>query len=156
MKYINVNFITKITEHHLERHYEINSNKNYFLQYIHVSDEFYTDRFSHCLGISESTSLKNFLLDEYGIHEAVEDFEYLHSRTFTSFFRENKVDVPTCFKKTFSVRKSINELQLLKFNNYLMRDGKRFQSAKYFLKALSVQYLNPLSLKLRKAKTNYS
>ena len=156
MRYNNINFIIKGTEHHLERHYEIDSNKNYFLQYVYVSEEFYNDRFSHCLNMTESVPLRNFLLDKYGVHEAADDFDYLQNRTFTAFFRENKVDVPTCFKRTLSVRKSINELQLLKFNNYLMRDGKRLQSSKFFLRALQNQYSNPLSSTLRKQKTNYS
>jgi hypothetical protein len=62
---------------------------------------------------------------------------FLKNRTFTSFFRENNIDVPRCFKKTKSVRRSNNELHLLKFNNYLMRDGKRAQSFKYLSQILS-------------------
>jgi hypothetical protein len=122
---INTNFITKITEHHLERHYEINTNKNYFLQHIYVSDEFYENRFMHCLGMKRSIELKNLLLDEYGSHDSYQDFEYLNNSTFTSFFRENSVDVPRFFQRTISVRRSVNEIHLLKFNNYFMRHGKR-------------------------------
>lgn len=114
LKYTPIYLAIKNTEHHLERHYEIESNKNYFLQYIYVSDEFYQHRFNHCLSLTESYELKNFLLDEYGSHNAADNFWYLKKRSFTSFFTENLVDVPICFNKTFSVRKSINEIKLLK------------------------------------------
>jgi hypothetical protein len=74
MNHLDLNLIIKNTEHHLERHYEIETTKSYYLQYVYVSDEFYEDRFSHCLGMSESVDLKNLLLDEYGSHAAAEDF----------------------------------------------------------------------------------
>ena len=151
-----INFFVRNNEHHLERHYEIETNKNYFLQYMFVSDEFYEERFFHCLKIEESNDLKNFILDEYGNHEAYENFHFLKDKTFTSFFRENEVDVPRCFKKTFSVRKSLNEITLLKFNNYLMRDGKRLKSYKHFAKALRAQYEDVPFTDNRIPKSNFS
>ena len=84
----------------------IESNKNYFLQQLDISEEFYEDRFFPCVFLQKQTELKNLLLDEYGIHESIDDFSYLKNRTFVSFFRENSVDVPRCFKHTNSVRKS--------------------------------------------------
>ena len=125
IKSCNLNFITKNTNHHIERHYEINTNKNYFLQYIYVSDEFYKNRFMHCLDMQESIKLKNLLLDEYGHHNSYSEFFFLSNSTFTSFFRENSIDVPRCFSLSKSIRRSSNEIDLLKFNNYFMRHGKR-------------------------------
>jgi hypothetical protein len=154
--YTNLNFIIKNYEHHLERHYEIESNKNCFLQYIYVSDEFYDERFNHCLGLSEDFNLKTFLLDEYGEHNSFSDFMYLQKRSFTSFFRENNVDIPNCFRKTLSVKNPINEVKLLKFNNYLMRHGKRLQVMSILLNVIFDQYTNPENLDLRNLKTNYS
>ena len=151
-----INLFVKNNEHHLERHYEIETNKNYFLQYIFVSDEFYEERFFHCLGIEESNDLKNFILDEYGNHETYDNFQFLKEKTFTSFFRENEVDVPRCFKKTLSVRKSLNEITLLKFNNYLMRSGKRLQAYKHFSNALRVQYEDVTQGDNRHSKSNFS
>jgi len=120
-------FITKNIEHHIERHYEIESDKNYLLQELEVEGEFYEDRLDHCLDITESNDFTEILLDHYGEHEAIDDFEYLKERTFTSFFRDNLIDVPRCFRKTKSVRRPINQVDLLKLNNYLMRDGKRLK-----------------------------
>ena len=94
---------TKNIEEHIEKHYEIESNKNYFLQQLDISEEFYEDRFFPCVFLQKQTELKNLLLDEYGIHESIDDFSYLKNRTFVSFFRENSVDVPRCFKHTNSV-----------------------------------------------------
>lgn len=156
MQYTQVSFIVKNTEHNLERHYEIETNKNYYLQYVYVSDEFYKDRFSHCLGLSESVDLKNFLLDEYGSQEPATDFWYLKKRSFTSFFRESNVDVPICFRKNISIRKPINEIKLLKFTNYVMRDGKRSQTFKILTSALHKQYESVTHLNDRVLKTTQS
>jgi len=156
MKYANFIFVTKRIEHHIERHYEIESNKNFFLQRINASEEFYTERFKHILSIPESLDLKKFLLVEYGSHTSYENFKYLKKRTFISFFRENDVDVPICFRKTMSVRQPINEVKLLKFNNYFMRHGKKLQSLKIFYQALQSQYIKKQSNDDRRYKSNYS
>ena len=156
MKYAPIFLSIKNTEHHIERHYEIESNKNYFLQHIYVSDEFYQHRFNHCLSLTESNELKNFLLDEYGSHNAFDNFWYLKKRSFTSFFTENSVDVPICFNKTFSVRKPINEIKLLKWSNYLMRNGQRSKISKIFNIALYKQYIKVTNNDDRVSNTNYS
>lgn len=59
-----------------------------------------------------------------------EDFDfqkyfYIKNSTFISFFINNMVDVPVCFKKSSSLRSKNFELPLLKFFNLLMRKGKR-------------------------------
>jgi hypothetical protein len=132
------------------------SNKNYFLQQIDISEEFYEDRFFSCVKLKKQNELKNLLLNDYGIHESIDDFFYLKNRTFTSFFRENNVDVPRCFKHTKSTRRPNNELHLLKFNNYLMRDGKRAQSFKYLSNALSDVFYKVQEFEERPFKVNFS
>ena len=156
MNHLDLNLIIKNTEHHLERHYEIETTKSYYLQYVYVSDEFYEDRFSHCLGMSESVDLKNLLLDEYGSHAAAEDFWFLHESTFTSFFRESNVDVPRCFQKTLSVHRNVNEIKLLKLNNYLMRHGKRLNIFTSLIHVLRHKFQDPYNLNERSLKVNYS
>ena len=151
-----MNFIVKNTDHHLERHYEIETNKNYFLQLINVSDEFYKERFFHCLNLSEPVELKNMILDEYGSHSSSENFWYLKERTFTSFFRENNVDVPRCFRKTLSVRRANNEINLLKLNNYIMRNGQRISVFTNLSSILNLEFNNPIYLGDRIIKTTYS
>jgi hypothetical protein len=129
-------FITKNIEHHIERHYEIESDKNYILQELEVGDEFYEDRLDHCLSISDTLEFDEILMDHYGEHESIDDFYFLKERVFTDFFRDNAIDVPRCFRKTKSVRRPINQIDLLKLNNYLMRDGKRLKVFTYLSRAL--------------------
>lgn len=128
--------ITKNIEHHIERHYEIESNKNYILQGLEVGDEFYEDRLDHCLAISDTLEFDEILMDHYGEHESIDDFYFLKERVFTDFFRDNTIDVPRCFRKTKSIRRPINQIDLLKLNNYLMRDGKRLKVFKYLSHSL--------------------
>ena len=70
-------FVTKNIEHHIERHYEIETNKNYILQELEVGEEFYEDRLNHCLGLSDSHEFVDLLLEHYGEHESIDDFNYL-------------------------------------------------------------------------------
>jgi len=121
-----------------------------------IEEEFYEDRFSHCLQMSDTLDFKNLLLDDYGDDESIDDFEYLRDRRFTSFFTENSIDVPRCFSKTRSVRRPLNEIKLLKLNNYLMRDGKRAQSFRFLTAALWECFYDPNGMVDRPFKTNYS
>lgn len=136
IQYIYPVHVTRNIEHHIERHYEIESDKNYILQELEVGDEFYEDRLDHCLKVTESLDFDDVLMDHYGEHEAIDDFGYLKERSFTAFFRDNAIDVPRCFRKTRSVRRPLNQVDLLKFNNYLMRDGKRLKVFKYLTAVL--------------------
>lgn len=61
------------------------------------------------------------------------------------------INVPICFKKIKSLKRSNFELPILKFINYLMRNGKKEQFFKYFFKTLNLFYFN---LNLKKNKTN--
>ncbi len=146
----------KNNEHHLERHYEIETKKSYFLQYVYVKDEFYKTRFSQCLNLNESFELKNLLLEEYGSHVAYDDFMYLQEKTFTSFFREHSIDVPRCFTRSLSVKRSVNEINLLKLSNYLMRNGNRAGMVKSLLSASNQEFNNPTTLLNRTKQATYS
>jgi len=125
--YVVNKYVTRNIEHHIERHYEIESNKDYLLQQLELEEEFYEDRLQHCLRITESLEFSEILLDHYGEHEAIDDFNFLKERSFKDFFKDESIDVPRCFRNTLSVRRSINQVDLLKLNNYLMRDGKRLK-----------------------------
>jgi hypothetical protein len=98
------------------------------LQELPAEKEFFEDRLLHCLGMTDSIELENFLLDEFALDQARHDFEFLANSTFVSFFRSNLIDIPRCFKITKSMRRPKNEIMLLKLNNYLMRGGKRHKT----------------------------
>lgn len=78
--------------------------------------------------MTDSIELENFLLDEFALDHARDDFQFLANSTFVSFFRSNLIDIPRCFKITKSMRRPKNEIMLLKLNNYLMRGGKRHKT----------------------------
>lgn len=53
------------------------------------------------------------------------DFIYLRQSSYIKFFMNNMIDVPICFKKSKSLKSKNFELPLLKFSNFLMKQGKR-------------------------------
>lgn len=59
-------------------------------------------------------------------------FLFLRGSSFISFFIENMIDVPICFKKSKSLKRKNFELNLLKFVNLLMRQGKKEKTIKQF------------------------
>lgn len=135
LQYLQIH-ITRNLEHHIERHYEIESNKTDWLQQIEIGEEFYEDRLALCLNVKYNLEFNEVLLDHYGEHEAFEDFFYIKEKNFTDFFRNNAIDVPRCFSKTKNIRRPINQLDLLKLNNYLMRDGKRLKTFNFLSQSI--------------------
>jgi len=53
------------------------------------------------------------------------DFMYIRNSSFIKFFINNMIDVPICFKKSVSLKHHSFELPLLKFANFLMKQGKK-------------------------------
>ena len=75
-------------------------------------------------------------------HRIFESFLYLRYSFFISFFLNNMLDVPVCFKKSHSLTRKNNQLPLLKFSNLLMRRGKREQMVKKLILTLGNFFLN--------------
>jgi len=69
-----------------------------------------------------------------------EEFFHLRNSTFISFFIDNMIDVPICFKKSHSLKTKNFELPLLKFSNLLMKKGKREKLLYNLFKAMRVLY----------------
>lgn len=53
------------------------------------------------------------------------EYLYIRNSSFINFFLNNMIDVPICFKKSNSLKTKNFELPLLKFSNFLMKEGKR-------------------------------
>jgi len=77
------------------------------------------------------------------------DFFYLRNSSFIKFFINNMIDVPICFKKSFSLKTKNFELPLLKFSNFLMKKGKKektfnivFSAFRLFFKTLKLDKIN--------------
>jgi hypothetical protein len=72
------------------------------------------------------------------------DFMYIRNSSFIKFFINNMIDVPICFKKSVSLKHHSFELPLLKFANFLMKQGKKekiirliFSSFRLFFKNIN-------------------
>lgn len=85
------------------------------------------------------TSLNQTLLPD---PTEITNFFYLRKLSFISFFINNSIDVPICFKKSKSLKKKIFELPLLRFTNFLMQQGKQQKSINFLIKASRSFFLN--------------
>ena len=77
-------------------------------------------------------------------------FLHLRQSTVISFFVDNLVDVPTCFKKSKSLYNTSFELPFLKCINVLMRHGNKNQVLKVFntaVNAFTMTYMNQFTKK---------
>mgnify|MGYP007121698774 FL=1 len=101
-----------------------------------MKEDFFREQLQHCLEINESKVFYSELEDGYGQYDPMDSFWYLNYSTFNTFFSEASVDIPRCFKKTKSMKRANNEIDLLKFNNYFMRAGQRYKSFSFLSKTL--------------------
>nr|QPL15895.1 ribosomal protein S7 [Strombidium sp.] len=85
------------------------------------------------LTLLEDKLLFDIITNKYGEGEPNNNYKYLQENKFLDFFKSHRIDTPTCFRKTKSIRRNNNKFELIKFNNYLMRKGKRWQFMKMFL-----------------------
>ena len=118
-------------EHHIERHYEIETNKSTWLQQIDVEKEFFEDRLNHCLKIPEDITFNEFISEEFGLENAKEDFEYLQNTTFTNFFKSSSVDVPSYNSAALTKIRKAQKLKRLKLTYYYLLRKNNFFTKKY-------------------------
>ena len=90
-------------------------------------------------GRLNKTKLTNISLKESRVNDQnmLNYFVFLRQSTIKTFFILNMIDVPVCFQKSKSLYTKTFELPLLKFTNFLMRDGKREKIFKNFTLALT-------------------
>ena len=119
--------VTLNTEHHIERYSLLPHNLTDFLQYKDCSTQFFTKKLSSSLSIIETASFLDILHNEYGLSDIDLNFIYKTQSNFSTFFSENNIDIPSCFKRSNSLLNAQNTLPLLKFINFLMRHGKKLQ-----------------------------
>lgn len=106
------------------------------LQYVIFNETQLNDKFKSILKIRDSSEFFDEKEDYYGIYQVEDDFQFLITSDFYSFFIENNIDIPHYFHYIRSVKRPINEITYLKFNNYLMRQGKRFKTLNMLNKLL--------------------
>nr|YP_010049535.1 ribosomal protein S7 [Strombidium cf. sulcatum]QPL15940.1 ribosomal protein S7 [Strombidium cf. sulcatum] len=128
--------------------YHFVENRNYEIDKIYPilnTDEhqyYYHLWFNKNLNLFEEKSLFDSMTTKYGRGDSKNKFSYLSRNSFILFFKENNIDTPICFQDSNSLKRKINEVELLKFNNYLMKDGKRWQFFNTFLNVNMGIYYN--------------
>ena len=128
--------INKNIDHNIERHYGNELSKNLYLQHILIDEIFFKEKIKHCLSLNETNFFYDEISNEYGSPVNTLNYKFLNTSTFSSFFITNNVDIPKCFIGSFSLKRNVNEIFLLKFNNYFMRNGDRYKSFKFLSKTL--------------------
>lgn len=113
----------------------INSNQNSF-PHIHLNNLSIESLNPNYNDVSVYYSLSSQTFND---SNQINNYFYLRKLTFISFFINNMIDVPICFKKSKSLKFKTFELPLLKFSNFLMKKGKRekitrllFQTMRFF------------------------
>lgn len=78
----------------------------------------------------------------FAFNASVADFllKYVHKKrySFTSFFINNLVDVPVCFKKSVSLKRPIMAFPFLKFANYYLKKGEKEKAIRSLMSALAI------------------
>lgn len=69
------------------------------------------------------------------------EFDFLKKIPFINFFKNNFIDVPLCFKHSKSLRRHSNKGNIVKFVNYIMRDGKKTKVLSTIVKSMSLPTL---------------
>lgn len=150
-------FIDKNINHYIDLYYAERVPKEYFTQYIFIKQEVLGIKHRDYLNLNDSVGTVDQREDAYGIYDNVESFDFLKFLKFSNFFINHNIDIPRCFRGVKSLRRDINKLDTLKFNNYLMRGGKRYQTL-YLLNRtvtqLMTEFTNVRDLTLR-AKTSW-
>lgn len=111
-----------------------------------MCDDIYFNVLNGYLQLTESENFYHWLDENYESNDSFTIFEFLRYSEFKYFFSTSLVDVPQCFNFSKSLRRPINKTPLVKFNNYLMRDGKRLKTVNNFLYVLWNIYFNEKSL----------
>lgn len=140
----NFNSLDLITFHHF---FMTESSVTHFQS--EVFNTFYTFN-------SKSQHLTYFHSQDATYNEALPLPNFLHLRqsTVISFFVDNMIDVPNCFKKSKSLYNKAFELPFLKCVNVLMRHGKKNQILKIFNTAVNTFTMTYMDTFTKKAFTD--
>lgn len=118
------------------------STTSFFSNYSNSNMSFYTtyNDFKKMLPTSINLNQNDFSF--------LTDYLYIRNSSFIKFFINNMIDVPICFKKSVSLKNHNFELPLLKFSNFLMKQGKKekvvrliFSSFRFFFKTSKLNNL---------------
>jgi hypothetical protein len=140
-EYVNlIHFYLKKNVNNDDFNLFFNLNNNILKSSNSSSNYIYLSTINFLINENESFDKINYLFNNFELDESYNNFNsinlntyiYLKKPSFISFFINNLVDIPICFKKSQSLKRKNFELPLLKFINYLMKDGKREKILKLF------------------------
>ena len=154
----NKDEIKEIKVPHWHSSFLLNLNSNNFYFYFVLNNKFFnnnatTSSFAEYKNLNIQTyrnydDFKKMLTISINFNQNdlsfLTDFMYIRNSSFIKFFINNMIDVPICFKKSVSLKNHSFELPLLKFSNFLMKQGKKekiirliFSSFRLFFKNIN-------------------
>lgn len=77
------------------------------------------------LNVSTNTTFDNWFNLHYSTYNTTNNFPFLLSSDFLSFFKQLNIDTPKCFDNANSAKRKVNHLLVLKLSNYIMRGGNK-------------------------------
>ena len=93
--------------------------------------------FKYISVINNEIFLNTMLPDTFNF----KNFLFLRKATFLTFFINNLIDTPICFKKSKSLFRNKLTFNFIKLINYVLKHGKKEQYVKLFLNAVNLLYL---------------
>lgn len=101
-------------------------------------------------------NLPNFYQHNGKDYSFIYNFLFLRNSSFINFFLSNMIDVPICFKKSSSLRTKNFELPLLKFSNFLMKEGKKNKIFNILFSTLRIFFSSIKNYKLKINENTFS
>lgn len=152
----NKDEIKEIKIPHWQSSFLLNFNSSNFYFYFFFNNNF----FNNNVVTSSFSNYKNLNIQIYNNHgdfkkmlpieinfnqndlSFLTDFMYIRNSSFIKFFINNMIDVPICFKKSVSLKNHSFELPLLKFSNFLMKQGKKEKIIKLIFSSFRLFFKN--------------
>lgn len=119
-----------------------------------LCNEIYFRKLNKYLELFEADNFFNWQDHVYTFDDVLESFWFMKHSDFKFFFSNSMVDVPQCFNASNSLRRNVNKTPLLRFNNYLMRAGKRMKSMNLFLSVIWNIFFTEKNILKESNKTN--
>ena len=133
---VNITPTVKNTSLHIENYYELWYTSHRYFQY-----DIYRQNFDKSVvnKLVVNKSLNHISSSWEDIHDEwfiLRKYDHLATLTFYEFFSEHKIDIPVCFKKSYSLSRAQRELTIVSFITYFMRHGLKLKTQILFLTSL--------------------
>jgi len=120
-----------------ENGYLKNHNTLQLVWEVEYSNSSYLRNYNNSMKFTDLRSLSTNWLDSGIVNYPDYELSALAQLNFIEFFKTNGIDTPTCFTKSYSLKRNIAKLDMLRLNNYIMRNGNRYKFLKLLLLAFN-------------------